>query len=141
MLDERRQADDELAEALDRRDPLERREAVDRDAVGVEGLDLVLDRDEVILESGGLRVDADQLEPAVGLERLEVDAPAQGVAEELVVALLEGEEQRALAGLRAAAEELGGEQGLARPGGARDQDDRVAEEAAAASPARANCGG
>ena len=91
-----------------------------------------LHRDQVVLERGRLGVDADQLEPAVGLHGLEVDAPAQGVAEELVAALLEGEEQRALAGLGPAADELGGQQRLAGPRGAGDQDDRVAEEAAAA---------
>ena len=50
VLDERREADDELAEAARRRDALERGEAVDRDAVRLELLDDLLHADQVVLE-------------------------------------------------------------------------------------------
>ena len=64
VLDERGQADDELAEALQRRDPLQRREAVDRHAVGPELLDLLLHADQVVLQGGGLGIVADDLAAA-----------------------------------------------------------------------------
>ena len=54
-------------------------------------------RDQVVLEAGDLRVVADDPQQAVALHLLEVDAPAGRVAEELLAALLEGEQQAALA--------------------------------------------
>ena len=54
-------------------------------------------RDQVVLERHDLRVVGDHLEVPLLLELLEVEAPAAGVAEELLAALLEAEGQAALA--------------------------------------------
>src|SRR4051812_42835115 len=79
-----------------------------------------------------VRVAIHDLQAAALLHALEVEAPRGCVAEELILALLEGEEQAALARLEASDHELGHEQRLAGAGGARDEPDRITEEAAAA---------
>ena len=115
-------------------DPFQGREAVDRDAMGSEVIDLLLDPDQMILQGRRLRVFADDAEQALGLHLLEVDPPAGRVAEELLPALLEGEQEATVPGVDARGQVFGRDQGLARAGRPGDQDHRIAEEAAAAHP-------
>src|SRR5206468_1489475 len=75
-----------------------------------------------------------ELEPQLpaSLGAREFDAPRPRVAGELAPALLEGEEQGALAGLHGRADELAPDQRLARTRGARHEHDRIPEVAPAA---------
>ena len=58
--------------------PLERREAVDRHAIGAELLDLLLDPDQVVLDGGGLGILAEDARAARSASICgEVDAPAR----------------------------------------------------------------
>src|SRR2546423_588213 len=132
VLDERRDADDEFPECLDGPTTLQCRQAVQCDASRLELLNDGLDADQPVLETGHLGVVADYTEQSVLLHAIEVDAPSDGVAEELLPALLEGEQQTALTIRGAAAEELGHGQRLPRSGGARDEDHRIPEEPTAA---------
>src|SRR5579884_1597011 len=127
-LDVGAEHDEELAEALVRAAALEGRQAVDGEPGRAERLDGPGDLHQVVLEGRHLRVGGDDLEQPLLLHGREVLAPAPGVAEDLLAALLEGEQQRPLAVFGGAGEELGDHQGLAAAGGARHQHDGVAEQ-------------
>ena len=53
VLDDAGQRDDELAEGFDGRHPFQRRQAVDGDGGRLEGVDLALDLDQMILQADG----------------------------------------------------------------------------------------
>src|SRR5688500_5708221 len=131
-LQVRGEADDELAEAAKRRDALQGRQAVHGDTVRLDLGDKLLHLDEVILHRHRMRIAVEHHQPSGLLERREVESPRRRVAEELILALLEGEEQAPLARGASARDELRDEQRLARPGRPRREHDRVAEESASA---------
>src|SRR5262249_4962864 len=132
VLDERGESDHELAERLDGPDPLERRKAVERDAARLELIDHVLHRVQPILEPLGLGILAHDLEQSVALHPIEVDPPADRVAEELLTALLERQQETAFSNVGATVEKLGDRKRLARSRRAGDQNHRIAKEASAA---------
>ncbi len=84
----------------------------------------------MLLERPDLRVDGDDFQQPVPLHRLEVEAPAAGVAEQLLLPLLVSEDQAALAQTDAGRHERRHQQRITRAGGSGDQHHRVTEEAA-----------
>ena len=132
VLDKGGHADDELAEATDGAHALKGGEAVHRDPVRPEFGNEILDGDQMIFQTRRLRIDTVDLEFALRFHLLEVDAPANRIAEKLLAALFECQQQTALIAVDAAGQELRREQRLARAGRPGDEHNRVAEEAAAA---------
>src|SRR2546423_14686473 len=102
MLDERRQTDHELAKCLERADVLERGQAVERHPLRFEVGDDLLDSDQPILEARQIGIIAYDPQPPVAFHLLEIESPAARVANQLISALLEGEQQTPFAVRRAA---------------------------------------
>src|SRR5690349_9112938 len=91
-----------------------------------------LDGQQPILEARDFRIVTHDAELTLALHALEVDAPADRVPEELLAALLEGEQETPLPDRCPAVEKLGHGERFPRAGGPRDQSDGIAEETAAA---------
>src|SRR5688572_15839181 len=131
MLDECGEADDELPETARRRNPFERRKAIDRDTIRLELLDHAFHAQKMILERHDLRIVVTDLEVTLSLHALEIEAPTRGIAEELFAAFFETKRQTALTLLDPAGRERRHHERLPRPGCPGHENDRVTEEAAA----------
>src|ERR1041385_4970811 len=106
MLDERREPDHELAKCLRRAVTLERREAVECNALRLKLLDDLLNLEQPVLEPLDFRIVTDHTQQSVLLHRLEICAPARRITEQLRSAFLEREQQAALANGRATPKKL-----------------------------------
>ena len=76
-------ADHKLAEGVVANAAGQGREGIDRHAGGLELTDLRLDDLEVILQTRGFGIGADDLEQAITLHLLKINAPAGGIAQQL----------------------------------------------------------
>src|SRR5687767_7383761 len=132
MFDKRRDANDEFAKRFDGADPFKGGETVDSDAIRLELFNRRLDVDQPVLEPHHLRVIADHAQRSVPLHLIEIDSPRRRIAEQLLPALLESQQQAPLAMLRSTLQELGYCERLPRSRRTGDQDDGIAEEATAA---------
>jgi len=86
----------------------------------------------VILKARGFGIGADDLEQAITLHLLEINAPAGGVAEQLSARFLVSKQDRPLLIGAGVLHKLAHQQRLAGAGGAGGEDDRILEEAATA---------
>src|SRR5712671_3381600 len=111
---------------------LERREAVERHPLRSELGDDSLDRDEPVLQSREVGIVAHHAQHTIPLHLLEIESPTCRIANELVSALLEREQQALLTICCTALEKLRDCQRLAGSGRARNERHRVAEKSAAA---------
>src|SRR5262245_48903057 len=113
-------------------DPFERGEAVHGDPGRPKLLHCPSHSQQMVFQPVRVWIIRHYQQITVALELLEIDVPARRVAVELVAALLESEEQAALPALRAAVDELRDRERFPRARRAGHQNDRVAEETAAA---------
>jgi hypothetical protein len=132
LLDERGEADEELAESDLGRDAFQCRKTVDGDAIRLEFLDQGLNGQKMVRQALRLGIKADDLQFAVRFHLLEVHAPALRVAEKLAATFLIPDQEGASALRHAAGKEMRHQQSLAGARGAADQRDTVAEKTAGA---------
>jgi len=101
---------------------------------GLNFLNEFADHQQVVRQVLRFRVNAHNLQPAIRLLGLKIDAPAAGISEQLAAALLIADQQGTFASRCAACQKVCHQQRLSGARRATDKGDAVAEESTATHP-------